>query len=96
LTPVGCVELCPSSTLSSSPIVLIHSLTFFSYLALLAFPDLRKEFSLGWRTEEPQKMRKASDQQCTSQLVLSQGVPTQFCFLAVEFAIHCKRDCKLY
>lgn len=41
---------------------LIHSLTFFSYLALLAFPDLRKKFSLEWRTEEPQKICKASDQ----------------------------------
>lgn len=41
---------------------LIHSLTFFSYLALLAFPDLRKKFSLEWRAEEPQKICKASDQ----------------------------------
>lgn len=40
---------------------LIHSLSFFSYLALLAFPDLRKKFSLEWRTEEPQ-ICKASHQ----------------------------------
>lgn len=60
---------------------LIHSLTFFSYLALLAFPDLRKKFSLEWKTEEPQKICKASHQCVHKPAASEPGSAHTFLFL---------------